>query len=122
MKINNVLSRTGFHTVYEKSIGEAIDLAYKYGFSSIQIETAIPTFFPEKYAREARKEIATYATDRSIILKVHAPGEDFSLQTIHFSVQEAAIKRIKEVIYFVDDLNAKLVTYTSGCCSRFYPT
>ncbi|MEM2608376.1 MAG: hypothetical protein QXT87_03965 [Thermoproteota archaeon] len=46
MRLDNVLSRIGFHSVYEKSIREAVDLAYKHGFSSVQVETAMPIFFP----------------------------------------------------------------------------
>jgi|YelNatPaOPRAMG01_1025707.scaffolds.fasta_scaffold172175_2 hypothetical protein len=74
MKIHNVLSRIGFHAVYEKNIREAVDLAYKHGFSSVQVETAMPIFFPEKYTFEARRRIAKYAADRNIVLKIHAPG------------------------------------------------
>lgn len=44
MKINNILSRIGFHAVYERSVRKAVDLAYKNGFSSVQVETAMPTF------------------------------------------------------------------------------
>lgn len=65
MKINNILSRIGFHAVYERSVRKAVDLAYKHGFSSAQVETAMPTFFPEKYTIEARREIAMYAADRA---------------------------------------------------------
>jgi len=32
----------GVYTVYEKGFREAIDLAFEYGFSSVQIETAMP--------------------------------------------------------------------------------
>ena len=36
----------GVHAVYEKVFREAIDLAFEYGFSSVQIETAMPESFP----------------------------------------------------------------------------
>ena len=118
-KHDRALSRIGFHAVCEKSIIEAIDLAFKYGFSSVQIETAIPEFFPEKYNVETREEIRCYADDKNITLKVHAPGEDFSLQTLHTSIQKAIIKRLKEVIGFAADLGAKLVTIHPGTVPVF---
>lgn len=118
-RINKVLLRVGFHAVYEKSIREAIDLAFEYGFTSVQIETAMPQFFPEKYTVETREEIRCYAEEKNITLKVHAPGEDFSLQTLHASIQRAIIKRLKEVIDFAGDLGAKLVTIHPGTVPVF---
>ena len=111
--------RVGFHAVYERSIKEAIDLAFEYGFSSVQIETAMPQFFPEKYNVEAREEIRSYANDRNVTLKVHAPGGDFSLQTLHTSIQRAIIERLKEVIDFASDVGAKLVTIHPGTVPVF---
>jgi len=118
-KIDRVLSRIGFHAVYEKSIREAIDLASEYGFSSVQIETAMPQFFPEKYNIKTREEIRRYADEKGVTLKVHAPGEDFSLQTLHTSIQQAIIKRLKEVIDFAGDLGAKIVTIHPGTVPVF---
>lgn len=118
-KLDNVLSRMGFHAVYEKNIREAIDLASEYGFSSIQIETAIPQFFPEKYNIETLKEIRCYAEDRNVTLKVHAPGEEFSLQTLHSNIQKAIITRFKEIIDFASNLCAKLVTIHPGTVPVF---
>ena len=43
--LNRILSKVGFHSVYEKNVTEAIDLASRYGFSSVQIEAAMPQFF-----------------------------------------------------------------------------
>ncbi|MEM3029154.1 MAG: TIM barrel protein [Thermoproteota archaeon] len=119
MKLDNVLSRIGFHSVYEKSIREAVDLAYKHGFSSVQVETAMPIFFPEKYTFRARREIATYAADRNIVLKIHAPGEDFSLQTLHSPIHRAIVERLKEIIDFASDLEAKIVTIHPGVVPVF---
>lgn len=118
-KLDSVLSRVGFHAVYEKSIIEAIDLAFEYGFSSVQVETAMPEFFPEKYGVEARGEIQRYAEDKNVTLKVHAPGEDFSLQTLHTSIQKVIIKRLKEIIDFAGNLGAKLVTIHPGTVPVF---
>lgn len=56
-KLDSILSRVGFHAVYEKSIREAINLAFEHGFSSVQIDTAMPQFFPEKYNIETLDEI-----------------------------------------------------------------
>jgi len=116
---NKVLSKVGFHAVYEKSIREAVDLACKYGFSSVQIETAMPQFFPEIYDGDAREQIRRYADDKKVTLKVHEPGEDFSLQTLHASIQRAVIKRLKEVIDFAADLGARLVTIHPGTVPVF---
>jgi len=113
------LSKVGFHAVYEKTIREAVDLACKYGFSSVQIETAMPQFFPERYDGDAREQIRCYADDKEVTLKVHAPGEDFSLQTLHASIQLAVIKRLKEAIDFAADLGAKLVTIHPGTVPVF---
>jgi len=117
--LNRTLSRVGFHSVYEKSVREAIDLASRYGLSSVQIEAAMPQFFPERYDCAAREEIARHAEDKSVTLKIHAPGEDFSLQTLHSSVQRAVLARLKEVIRFACDLDAKLVTVHSGVVPVF---
>ena len=82
-KLNSVLSKVGFHAVYEKSIREATDLAFEYGFSSVQIETAMPEFFPEKYDIKTRRRFDVMQMKRMSHLKVHAPEEDFSLQTLY---------------------------------------
>ena len=117
--LENIVSRVGFHAVHEKSVRGAIDLASRYGFSSVQIETAMPQFFPERYDSAARGEIRSHAEDKNVTLKVHAPGEDFSLQTLHSSVQRAILERLKEVIDFASDLDAKLVTVHSGIVPVF---
>jgi len=109
-----VLLKMGFHAVYERDIKDAVDLACRHGFSSVQIETAMPQFFPERYSIGARKEIRSYARDRNITLKVHAPGEDFSLLTLHAKVQKAVIGRLKEVIDFACGVGAELVTIHPG--------
>jgi len=117
--LNSVSSKVGFHAVYERSVKEAIDLACKFGFSSVQIETAMPQFFPEIYDVETREEISRCADKRDVTLKVHAPGEDFSLQTLHASIQHAIIMRLKEVIDFACDIGAKLVTIHPGAVPVF---
>ena len=38
---SKVMSKVGFHAVYEKGIKEAVDLAAKHGFSSVQIESTM---------------------------------------------------------------------------------
>jgi len=116
---NNIFSKVGFHAVYEKSITEAIDLACQHSFSSVQIEASMPQFFPEKYDLRAREKTRCYAKDRDITLKVHAPGEDFSLQTPHLSIQRAVVERLKEVIDFACDVGAKLVTVHPGAIPAF---
>ena len=116
---DSLFSRVGYHAVCEKSIREAVDLAIEHGFSSVQIETAMPQFFPERYDVQTRREIGNYAEDRNVTLKVHAPGEDFSMQTLHSSVQRAVLERHKEVIDFACDLGAKLVTFHSGIVPVF---
>ena len=115
----SLFPRVGYHAVYEKSIREAIDLAIEHGFSSVQIETAMPQFFPERCDPQTRREIGDYAEDGNVTLKVHAPGEDFSLQTLHSSVQRAVLERLKEVIDFACDLGAKMVTVHSGIVPVF---
>ena len=112
--IREVLSRVGFHAVYERSIVEAVDLAVEYGFSSVQIDTLMPTFFPEKYDLSNRGDIRDYAISKGVILKVHAPGEDFSLRTLHRSIQDVIIERQKEVIDFARDIGARLVIFHPG--------
>jgi len=114
-----ILSKVGFHSVYEKNVRQAIDLASRHSFSSVQIETAMPQFFPERYDCAAREEIIRHAEDKSVTLKVHAPGEDFSLQTLHSAIQRAVLERLKEVIDFACDLDAKLVTVHSGVVPVF---
>jgi sugar phosphate isomerase/epimerase len=118
-ELEGVLSRIGFHAVYERSIEEAVDFASENGFASVQIETAMPRFFPEKYSSEIRAKIRRYADSKNIVLKIHAPGEDFSLQTLHTSIQRAVIERLKEIIDFAGDLNAKLVTIHPGVVPVF---
>ena len=118
-KLNSVFSKVGFHAVYEKSIREAVDFAFKNGFSSVQIETTMPNFFPEKYDEETRDEIRSYADSRNVVLKVHSPGEGFSLQTLHTSIQQAIIRRQQEIIDFAGDLGAKLVTIHPGTVPVF---
>jgi len=117
--LSTILSRVGFHAVYEKSVKEAIDLACEHGFSSVQIECSMPQFFPEKYSVKAREKIRHYAKIKSITLKVHAPGEDFSLQTLHNSVQRAIVERLKEVVDFSSDIGEKLVTIHPGTLPAF---
>ncbi len=117
--LNRILSKVGFHAVYERSVTQAIDLASRHGFSAVQIETAMPQFFPERYDSAAREAIGRHAEDENVTLKIHAPGEDFSLQTLHSSVQRAALERLKEVIDFACDLDAKLVTVHSGVVPAF---
>ena len=117
--MDGFLSRVGFHAVYEKGVQEAIDLAVEHGFSSVQIETAMPVFFPEKYSEKARNVIRLYAEESNVTLKVHAPSEDFSLQTLHSPIQKAIIERQKEVIDFAEDIGAKLVTIHPGTVPVF---
>ncbi|MCW4020416.1 MAG: sugar phosphate isomerase/epimerase, partial [Candidatus Bathyarchaeota archaeon] len=114
-----VLARVGFHAVYEKTLRQAIDLACEYGFSSVQIETAMPQFFPERYDAKDRRNIRSYAEENNIVLKVHAPGEDFSLQTLHAKIQRAVLERLKEVIDFTYELGAKLLTVHPGTVPVF---
>jgi len=117
--LSTILSRVGFHAVYEKSVKEAIDLACEHGFSSAQIECSMPQFFPEKYSVKARDKIRRYAETKNIMLKIHAPGEDFSLQTLHGSVQRAIIERLKEVVDLTCDIGAKLITIHPGMVPAF---
>jgi len=109
-----IFSHVGFHSVYEKNVKEAVDLASKYGFSSVQIDATMPQFFPEMYDSQDRGFIQQYAKKKDITIKVHAPSEDFSLQTLHIGVQKAIINRFKEVIDFGCDLGAKIVTIHAG--------
>jgi sugar phosphate isomerase/epimerase len=115
----NVFSHIGFHSVYEKNIREAVDLASQYGFSSVQIDTTMPQFFPEKYDSKNRRIVRQYAEEKGVGIKVHAPTEDFSLQTLHTGVQKAIISRFKEVIDFGCDLGAKIVTIHAGTVPVF---
>jgi sugar phosphate isomerase/epimerase len=109
-----ILARIGFHAVYEKNIQEAVDLASRHNFSSVQIDATMPQFFPEKYELIDRRNIRRYAEKRGIILKVHVPSEDCSLQTLHSIVQSAVIDRFKEVIDFGYELGGKIVTIHAG--------
>jgi sugar phosphate isomerase/epimerase len=80
----------------------------------VQIDTTMPQFFPEKFRLIDSRNIRRYAEKKSIILKVHAPSEDFSLQTLHSIVQSAIIDRFKEVIDFGYELGGKIVTIHAG--------
>ena len=79
----------------------------------------MPQFFPERYSSAERERVRRYAEEKNIVLKVHAPGEDFSLQTLHSSVQQAILNRLKEVVDFACDLGAKLATVHSGIVPVF---
>ena len=117
--LSRVMSKVGFHAAYEKSIKEAVDLAAKHGFSSVQIESTMPQFFPERYNLSARETIRRYAEKKNVTLKVHAPGEEFSLQTLHESVRRAVVERLKDVIDFACDVGAKLITVHPGLVPTF---
>ena len=112
-------SHVGFHSVYEKNIKEAINLACEHGFSAVQIDATVPQFFPEKYGPRDRQAVRRYAEEKGVAIKVHAPTENFSLQTLHAGVQKAIISRFKEVIDFGCDLGAKIVTIHTGAVPVF---
>jgi sugar phosphate isomerase/epimerase len=114
-----IFSHVGFHSVYEKNIREAVDVASKHKFSSVQIDATIPRFFPEAYDSRDRRTVRRYAEEKGVAIKVHAPSEDFSLQTLHTGVQKAVISRFKEVIDFGRDLGAKIVTIHAGAVPSF---
>ncbi len=114
-----ILSHVGFHSVYEKNIKEAVDVASEHGFSSVQIDATIPRFFPEAYDSRDRRTVRRYAEEKGVAIKVHAPTEDFSLQTLHAGAQKAIISRFKEVIDFGCDLDAKIVTIHAGAVPVF---
>ena len=118
-RLSEVLSKIDFHAVYEKSIREAVDRASQHSFSSMQIETAMPDFFPEQCNIKSRREIRRYAEDKNVTLKVHAPIEDCSLQTLHAAIRQAVIKRRKEIIGFAGDLGAKLAVIHPGTVPAF---
>ena len=109
-----VLSHVGFHSVYEKNIKEAVDLADKYGFFSVQIDATMPQYFPEACNLSERRAVRRYVEEKGVAIKVHAPTEDFSLQTLHSVVQKAVVIRFKEVVDFGCDLGAKVITIHAG--------
>ena len=118
-KFERIRSRIGYHVVYDKSIEDAIDYASANGFTSIQVDLTMPKFFPEKYDKAIRRQIRDYAKERNVELTLHLPGEDFSLQTLHFGIRSAIVERIKEVIDFAQDLGATRVTIHPGAVPVF---
>jgi len=113
-KFERIRSRLGYHVVYDKSIIDAIDFASENGFAFIQIDLAMPKFFPEKYDQSTRKEIREYAERKKVDLTLHVSGEDFSLQTLHSRIRFAIIDRIKEFIDFAQDVQAIRMTIHPG--------
>jgi sugar phosphate isomerase/epimerase len=118
-KFERIRSRLGYHVVYDKSIVDAINFASKNGFAFIQIDLAMPKFFPEKYDQNARKEIREYAERKKIDLTLHVSGEDFSLQTLHSRIRFAIIDRIKEFMDFAQDIHAIRITIHLGTIPVF---
>jgi len=113
-KFERIRSRLGYHVVYDDSIIDAIDFSSENGFAFIQIDLAMPKFFPEEYDQSARRELREYAKRKGVDLTLHVSGEDFSLQTLHSGIRFAIMERMKEFIDFAQDIQAIRMTIHPG--------
>lgn len=114
-----VKTRLGYAaTVGETGIIGAVDFARESGFGAVELNTNVPVFFPERYARGDREMIQGYAADSGVALSLHAP-EDICLLNLHEKVRRAGLDRMKEVIDFAGDIGAGRVTIHIGASVYF---
>ena len=76
-----LVSRIGYHAVFDESIEDAIDYAAPNGFTSIHVDLNMPAFFPERFTADHRARIRDVAARTGVTIALHAP--ELALQSLH---------------------------------------
>ncbi|NHI83975.1 MAG: sugar phosphate isomerase/epimerase [Candidatus Thorarchaeota archaeon] len=98
-------SLRGYHVVYDESIQDALEYAYRNDWTVIVPDLSVPTFFPNQFSESSRRKLKEFSKDLSVEISLHAPGDDISLFTAYPSIRNAIIQHLKEIIQFARDIS-----------------
>ncbi|TDT72248.1 sugar phosphate isomerase/epimerase [Hypnocyclicus thermotrophus] len=105
-------------SAFEKNIYDSINYAKENGFKAVELNVNMPIFFPENFSLEEREKIKNYAKEHNIIITLHGP-EDITFLQLQDGINIASINRIKDVIDFANDIEAKFLTLHIGASVCF---
>ena len=105
---------TGYHAVYESSYRDAIDTARRNGFSFVQIDLGVPTFFLDDLSARELLDIKTHAADQGVALTFHAPGDNVSLFCDYPQIRRGNLEQFKRILDAANRLEARHITFHTG--------
>lgn len=103
-------------SVFETNILDSLKYAKENGFNSVELNMNMICFFPEN--NKNIKEIIEFKEENNMTVSFHAP-EDISLINFHKIVNDAGIKRLKEIIDFANKLDVYSITIHTGSTPYF---
>ena len=119
--MNKTNFKIGLNIIFDKSIYDAIDFALRNNFSTIELWSSAPQFFPEKYSKKERSRIAKYAKAKNIQIQFHASAS-LGFFDHHSKIRKAYFDCQKEQINFARDIRVTTFTVHPGRITVFtYP-